>query len=479
MLERLRQMPSDDVALEAGSRSLTRSELINAVLEERDWLGEAGGRRHALLADNGAGWVIADLALLESGRLVVPIPAHFTDAQIGHILGNAGIDRILTDQPDRIRQRVPEAVFVGQSPASRLSLFARPVTGHLPAVPEGTVKVTYTSGSTGTPKGVCLTRDTLMTVARSLATLSGSVGTDRHLCLLPLPTLLENIAGLYAPLLAGAACTVPAMADTGMGYAGIDAARLLATIRAARPASLILVPELLRLLVAAAERGWEVPWSLRFIAVGGARVPPDLLARAHAFGLPAYEGYGLTECTSVVTLNLPGASRPGSVGKPLPHTGIRIDADGEIHVHGALMAGYLGDGTPPPAEVATGDLGHFDPDGYLYLHGRRRNVFITSLGRNLSPEWIESELLVQPAIAQALVFGEGEPHPLALLVPAAPDVADSVLDDAVAAANRRLPAHAQVRAWIRVSGSFSFANGLLTANGRPRREAILTHYAQS
>src|SRR5690606_12402964 len=147
-------------------------------------------------------------------------------------------------------------------------------------------------------------------------------------------TLLENIAGIHAPLLAGATCLLPPADVTGISYAGPDVSRRLACISSSRPDSIVLVPELLRLLVGAAERSWKVPDSLRFVAVGGAAVSVDLLARAESLGLPVFEGYGLSECASVVCLNTPDARRRGSVGRPLPHARVRVADDGQIMVSG-------------------------------------------------------------------------------------------------------------------------------------------------
>jgi long-chain acyl-CoA synthetase len=478
VLDALRLLPPATLSLVGDTGDYTAAALVAAVENERTWLKEMGGTRYALLADNGPAWVIADLALLENRVLQVPLPAYFAPAQIQHVLKDAGIDRVLTDQPDRLAQVLPDLKVIGQSRTSGLTLLSCPPLQGASAAPTGTIKVTYTSGSTGTPKGVCLGLDGPLTVARTLAAQSSNLGVKRHLCLLPLPTLLENLAGVYAPLIAGATCLVPSLKTVGMSYGGVDAPRLLATIAAQQPNSLILVPELLKLLVVAAEQGWRAPPTLKFIAVGGAAVPPDLLVRAHAVGLPAYEGYGLTECTSVVSLNLPGASRIGSAGRPLPHAHVRIDAEGQIHVRGSLLLGYLGDPQATPDEVATGDLGELDAEGYLHIRGRLSNVLITSMGRNIAPEWIETLLLEHPAIGQVVLTGEGRPFVVAVVSPAGPGVPDHLIDHAIEKTNSGLPDYAAVRGWVRADNPFAFAEGLLTANGRPRRTAIMGRYRE-
>jgi acyl-CoA synthetase (AMP-forming)/AMP-acid ligase II len=144
-----------------------------------------------------------------------------------------------------------------------------------------------------------------------------------------------------------------------------------------RPHSIVLVPELLRLLVAAAERGWPVPGSLKFVAVGGAAVSVDLLARAEAVGLPVFEGYGLSECASVVCLNTPDARRRGSVGRPLPHASVRLADDGQIMVR--VRHARLSRDTPRRAgeEWATATW-RDDADGYVYCADEPA-TFITSL----------------------------------------------------------------------------------------------------
>ena len=461
------------IALRDGRREIAYGALPSMLLEEMLWLHECGAARCALLADNGVHWLLADLALHLGEVLSIPLPPSFTPAQHAHVIEDAGVDVALTDDLERMRAILPGWRVAGRGPATGLHRLLR-ATGPVirPAVPSGTRKITYTSGSTATPKGVCLAADALEGTAAAVALATSDLPIERHLCLLPLATLLENVAGAYAPLLRGATCVVPSCAETGMDYASLDLSRLLRSISTYQPQSLILVPELLQALTLAAERGWPVPDSLAFVAVGGARVAPTLLERATAVRIPAYEGYGLSECTSVVCLNTPAAHRAGTVGRPLPHARVRIDAAGEVHVSGNSMLGYLGEAPlPPDAEIATGDLGSFDADGFLQLHGRAGNRMITSFGRNVSPEWVESEISQRLGGCPVLAFCEARPH-LVVLVGAGPEVDAAAIDRAIAAANIALPSHAQVRRWARAPVRFTFADGTLTANGRLRRREI-------
>jgi long-subunit acyl-CoA synthetase (AMP-forming) len=343
-------------------------------------------------------------------------------------------------------------------------------------VPVGTSKVTYTSGSTADPKGVCLPGAALDRATRAMVQATAPIGIGRHLCLMPLPTLLENLAGVYAPLRSGATCVVPSSADTGMSYGALDPQRLLRSLTQYRPESLVLVPELLRLLVRAAQAGHALPDSLKFIAVGGAPVSRSLLEEAASLRLPVYEGYGLSECGSVVCLNTPRARRLGSVGRPLSHVSLR-SVGGELRVSGWLMSGYLGEPlNEGPQEIATGDLGEIDENGYVYIRGRLRNQFITSFGRNVSPEWIERELAHEPAIRHAVAIGEGHPEVRALVCPARPELDQTAITHAVERANERLPDYARVRRIARMPEAPTLSNGLLTANGRLRRESILERF---
>jgi long-subunit acyl-CoA synthetase (AMP-forming) len=430
----------------------------------------------ALAADNTPAWLAIDLAAQMTGTVLVPIPPYFSGEQFAHALADSGADALIADRRVLARSDL-EIGPVAPLPVVGTDLaWCRLRANPAAAMPARTAKITYTSGTTGKPKGVCLRQASMDIVAESLRSAVAALEITRHLCVLPLATLLENIAGVYAPWLAGAEVVVPSTAETGLaGAARFDSGVLLRCIERYRPESIILVPQLLAALVAALEHGAAAPASLKFVAVGGGRVSPALLARADRLALPVYEGYGLTECGSVVALNTPAARRVGSVGRPLPHVELTIDGRGEIHVGGRAIGGYVG-GEHVAHRFATGDLGSLDSDGFLHIDGRRKNLFITSYGRNVAPEWVEGELCDEPVIAQAAVFGESRPWNVAVLVPA-PTATAEQLASAVAAANRRLPDYARIGAYHVAREPFAPGNGQLTTNGRNRRGAIWTRYS--
>jgi long-subunit acyl-CoA synthetase (AMP-forming) len=434
-----------------------------------------GLRRIASRLDNGPPWLALDLAIRRAHGVHVPLPTFFSASQVTHALGSSGAHAVVTAEGD--------GMPIGASPRDRLALGEGLVAWRLhasqPVLPDGTACITYTSGTTGLAKGVCLDADSLLTVAASLVDAARPISPRRHLCLMPLSTLLENVSGLYAALLSEAQIAVPPLAEIGYtGATGLDVPRLLACLHRYRPESAILLPQLLLALVTAAEQGHALPSSLRFLAVGGGRVGPRLLARAAALGLPVYEGYGLTEFASVVCLNRPGALRPGSVGRPLPHATVTVVA-GELHVDGVRCLGYLGEPGPPPGPIATGDLGHIDDEGFVHVTGRSKNVFITAFGRNVSPEWVESELVQHPAFAQAVVWGEARSSNVAVVWPRRAGLGEAALQAALGEVNAGLPDYAQVRELVIADAPFSAADGLLTGNGRPRRDAILLRYADA
>lgn len=430
-----------------------------------------------LLADNGPAWLVMDLAAVRAGVALVPLPGFFSAGQLAHVIGDAGIHAVYTDHEQRLAGMAVQrrqALQICGARWQQLELAGSAAA----ALPSATAKLTYTSGTTGTPKGVCLAGESLATVAKSLHACTAIAPHDRHLCLLPLATLLENVAGVYVPLLAGACICVPPLAEVGMaGAAGLDVERLLAAFHRYGASRAILLPHMLQLVVEALRQAAPPPSLLRFLAVGGAPLAASLLEEAAYLGLPVYEGYGLSECASVVAVNHPAACRLGSVGRPLPHVRLEFAADGEILVNGACFLGYLGDtaGRDGGGPLRTGDLGYLDGEGYLHITGRKKHIFITSLGRNVAPEWVERELVLHAAIRQAAVFGEGRPWCVAVVVKAQ-DSDDRQVAAAIAAVNRTLPDYARIGGWVAADEPFLPANGQLTATGRLRRSVIRDIY---
>jgi len=472
------QRPSS-IALQGVTESVDFARLQHQVEVFARWLSARGVRRAALCGDNCPAWLMADLAAWESGAVLVPLPAFFSAEQRQHVLTHAAIEHLLVCGKPEPWMSGLDAV---STPLEGVVLARLPHAPVAAPPPPGTCKISFTSGTTGQPKGVCLSSILLDLVVQALATrIHESAGISEavqsHFTLLPLATLLENVAGAYVPLLLGKRVIVRPAAQTGLlGSSTLDLPRLLRALEEDAPHSLILLPQILRGLVAAAESGWSPPDSLRFIAVGGATTPASVIRRARALGLPVFEGYGLTECGSVVALNAPGADRVGSVGRPLAHQRVRV-VDGVIQVASECHASYLGDPEPAADDwIDTGDLGHLDEEGFLFVTGRRKNVLITGFGRNVSPEWVEAELTLDPRVAQAIVVGEARSSLAAIVCPTAGS-APNELAAAIQAANTRLPDYARVRGFIVAAEPFSPVNGQLTSNGRLCRDGIADRYA--
>jgi long-subunit acyl-CoA synthetase (AMP-forming)/pyrroloquinoline quinone (PQQ) biosynthesis protein C len=446
LAERAVALP-DAVALVEGGETVTLAGLMNRIDAEADRIRAVapGTAPIGIALPNGIAWIVADLAILRLGRACVPLPSFFLPDQAALALADSGASAVIG----------PNGIDL---------LDARRVD-----LPTGTAKISYTSGSTGTPKGICLSERQLLTTAQAVIARLGADKAGRHLPVLPLGVLLENVAGLYASLLSGGVYI--AEPGTAVGLANPfapDFAVLAAAIDRDRVTSVILVPELLRGLVAWLETHWTSLPSLTLAAVGGARVPIALLDGAAAIGLPVVQGYGLTECGSVVAIEQPNDTVRGSVGQPLDHISLCIDDDGEIVIDGNTHLGRVGD-RRLPGPLRTGDLGSIDPDGRLFVSGRKSNLIVTGFGRNISPEWVESELLTEPEIAQAMVFGDGEAQLSALIVPRSAETDPS---PAVARVNAALPVYARIGQW-ELSRPFLPHDNTLTTNGRPRRAEIL------
>ena len=457
----------DQIVLTDETEELSYSELTHRVKEESQWLSGLNVKVVALHGQNSIDWVILDLACQEAGIICVPLPTFFSVSQIEHCLSQAGVDLILSDQKNF---DAPIGEDFNLSYMGRRSSFYawRIPDATLGEFPKETQKITFTSGSTGSPKGVCLSVKHQWQVAQSLADVI-EIRNPRHLCLLPLSTLLENIAGVYNPLLSGGCIVLANDAARGLGgSSGLDMHSLLDCIERVQPEMMILLPQLLTVLVAACEQGWQPPASFKFVAVGGAKVSPDLISIAQQYGIPVYQGYGLSECGSVVALNTPKDQHVDSVGRVLPHCTVSIEKS-EIIINEPCHLGYLGESNSwYPESIHTGDIGTLE-DGWLKINGRQKNILITSFGRNVSPEWVESELMSMPLLSQCMVVGDGKPY-LGALVSAPSAITDTDIDEWVQRVNERLPDYARVLIWQRITESS--LNEYATANGRLQRAHV-------
>ncbi|ELS53442.1 AMP-dependent synthetase/ligase [Streptomyces viridochromogenes] len=250
----------------------------------------------------------------------------------------------------------------------------------------------------------------------------------------------------------------------------------------------------------------ELGGRMRYAISGGSPLDRDLNLFFYAAGIIVYEGYGLTETTAAATIVPPLKPRPGTVGQPVPGTAVRIADDGEVLIKGGIVFGsYWNNPAATDAVLqddwfATGDLGSLDEDGYLTITGRKKDIIVTSGGKNVSPAVLEDRLRSRPPIGQCLVVGDNRPFVGALItldpdavahwlavrkLPADTPMSEVVRDPrmradvqkAVDYANEAVSRAESIRAFVLVEGEFNEDNGMLTPSLKVKRHAVTTAYA--
>ncbi|MFD6426867.1 AMP-dependent synthetase/ligase [Streptomyces sp. NPDC060198] len=420
------------------------------------------------------------------------------------------------------------------------------------ARPDDPLTVVYTSGTSGEPKGVLLTHRQVMSNALALDAVVELPPHVEHICYLPFAHIAERMLGIYLPC--HRASHVYLCADpTGVAavvrevrpaqFFGVPRIweKLSATVRgllALMPAEQLTVIEaafeIARTHVGYRERGETPPAELEeryarvradvllpMLAAGGldrvtwaasasAPMPVDVVRFWAGFGIVIMDAWGLTETTGVATSNSPRAGfRLGSVGRPVESVEIRLAEDGEIMVRGSsVFSGYLqSDGSvrsalDPEGWLATGDIGRTDENGFLWLTDRKKEMIVTSTGKNVSPALVENALKEHPLIGQAMVHGDNRSYLVALLVldaEAAPVWASAngigsagglaglaehpavraEVDRAVEAANSRLNRSEQVKRYELLAEEWGPGTGELTPSLKMRRRVIRDKYADS
>ncbi|MDK1348879.1 AMP-binding protein [Streptomyces sp. 378] len=250
----------------------------------------------------------------------------------------------------------------------------------------------------------------------------------------------------------------------------------------------------------------ELGGRVRYAISGGSPLDRDLNLFFYAAGILIYEGYGLTETTAAATIVPPLDPRPGTVGLPVPGTAVRIADDGEVLIKGGIVFGAYWNNPAATGEVlddgwfATGDLGSLDEDGYLTITGRKKDILVTTGGKNVSPAVLEDRLRSRPPVGQCLVVGDNRPYVAALItldpealahwlavrkLPADTPLSELVHDErlradvqkAVDHANEAVSRAESIRAFTLVEGDFTEENGLLTPSLKVKRQAATAAYA--
>jgi acyl-CoA synthetase (AMP-forming)/AMP-acid ligase II len=297
-----------------------------------------------------------------------------------------------------------------------------------------------TSGTTGTPKGVLLREDQLCHVAATIAGHHRLTPADRGYCCLPLFHINAEVVGLLATLCAGACLVLDRTFSRGRFWPLIEEQRIT-WINA--------VPAIITLLALDAADPPARPRRVRFVRSASAPLPPAMLERFEAtFGIPVIETYGMTEAASMITANpLDGPRKPGSAGRPAG-VELRVVLD-EVQIRGPGVIRAYASGGPNGAIDAegwlhTGDLGHLDADGYLFLAGRADDV-INRGGEKIYPRDIEDFLLAQPGVLSAAVVAAPDQvlgqRPVAYVVPAGTGPTGHLATDLFDACEAAFPRH--------------------------------------
>ena len=480
------------------ARRYTRRQMLHAAACIASALpAQARPPKVGVVMHNGPEWVAADLALLDAGAVEVPVPLAFSAEQAAHLLQDVDLCLVDAAGERRLAEWLSSAGWGPTAHPKPLSveLDVLLAQANLPAQriwtrePHEVCKIIHTSGTTSRPKGVMIRSEGLSHLLRSLRKRSGAGHYRRYLSLVPLSLLIEQVTAVYLTFLDGGTLVFLPPEQPLLGESGALASDMLGWLQQSRPTALTLPPALVQaLLNACRARPDETPAQrcermfgrpqAPFMACGGAPVAPEVLAALSELGLPVYEGYGLSENSSVVAWNTPGHFKAGTVGQPLDHVTVRLSADGELLVKSSsLFAGYA-NADPSSCEVDadgwlhTGDLAQIDDEGFVRILGRKKNLIITSNGRNVAPEWVESRYKSLSCVEQAVLFGDGLEALHGVFVVRRDVPLQEARRTIEAFGAEHLSQVERVDQVVAVHGDAGFYERCFTVTGRPRRDVI-------
>jgi len=512
--------------------SVSGNELLEQVQSARQFLRGAQlrpGDRCALLGANSVRWVAVDLALMAEGAIAVPLYSRQAPGELAGMIKDCGARLLIHSEPDlaeaiaRIapdgtRQVTFDEVFGKRSAAGAI---AEPPTNR---AGNDFVTIIYTSGTSGEPKGVCLTVNNLnhmlgCTTERldQLMYQPGGKAIDRVFHYLPM-----NFAASWLLMLS-------CLTRESVLTLSTDLSKLADEIRIAAPHYFLNVPTLLervrrgveeaiakrpapiRTLFAKARDAWQrrrvgrgntadTLWlalgrkmifgqikrrfgqNLRALICGSAPLAPETQQFFSMLGIPVLQAYGLTETTGICTMDDPRLPvDPGAVGPAISGIEMKLSENEEIVVRGPhIFAGYWN--RPEATALAvrdgwfhTGDQGEVNVRGNWRIIGRIKNLIILNSGHNIAPEPIEDRLAQKiPQAHNVVLVGNGRGYLCALI---AGPVEASVVQRAIDEVNGELPHYRQVRNFAVVAEGLTFENGMLTANGKLRRDAVNARFA--
>jgi len=412
-------------------------------------LGIQPGDRVAILSENRFEWLVADYGILSAGAINVPLHAPLTAPQAAYQLSHSesrGIFVSSQAQADKL------AAIIDQLPKLEFVVSFEPINGPsrlhyltfdglkqrgwmsgkdgLEEILRREAKITgddlatimYTSGTTGNPKGVMLSHGNLLSNALAACEVCDAQPGDVQLSWLPYSHIYARTVDHYLTTAVGITMALADSVDT-----------LVVNLAEIHPMWMNSVP-----------RFYEKVWSnvealapearserlhkifgprIRNLSSGGAPLPRHLAEGFAAAGIPLLQGYGLTESSPVISFNSLKCNRLGSVGRAIPGVEVKIAPDGEILTRGPhVMKGYWKEPEATARTIVdgwlhTGDVGHLDPDGFLYITDRKKDLIITSGGKNIAPTELERLLISDPFIDQAVVYGDARPFVTAIVVP--------------------------------------------------------------